>query len=182
MTVSFRNVDVPSGTPPGSWPYEAIATTIERGLIGDWAVLTRAIRREPWGPVARMVEEYLSREHPPGVGPLLERAISGARVEAEAAERAEVAHEVDDLVRRSGLTSREFAERIGTSASRLSTYRAGKVMPSAALMARMRRFVDQLEHRSGCAGRHTPRMAVAPDVDGQDDLVPPGEPQVGDQA
>lgn len=139
MTVPFRNVDVPAGAPPESWPYEAIVTTIERGLIGDWAVLTRAIRREPWGPVARRVEEHLSREHPPGVGPLLERAISAARGEAEAADRAEVAREVDDLVRRSGLTSREFAERIGTSASRLSTYRSGKVTPSAALLVRMRR-------------------------------------------
>lgn len=145
MTVSFRNVDVPSGAPPSAWPYEAIVTTIERGLVADWAVLTREIRREPWGPVARRVEEYLSREHPPGVGPLLERAISGARAEAEAAERAEVAREVDDLVHRSGLTSRDFAERIGTSASRLSTYRSGKVTPSAALVVRMRRCVEQVE-------------------------------------
>ncbi len=34
----------------------------------------------------------------------------------------------------------EFASRIGTSTSRLSTYAAGKVTPSAALMLRIRRL------------------------------------------
>lgn len=117
--------------------------TIERGLVADWAVLTREIRSDPWGPVARRVQEYLSYERPHGVAPLFERAIAAARRGAEAAERAEVAREVDDLVRRSGLTSRELAERIGTSASRLSTYRSGQVTPSAALLVRMRRLVGQ---------------------------------------
>jgi transcriptional regulator with XRE-family HTH domain len=42
------------------------------------------------------------------------------------------------LVRASGLTRAEFASRIGTSASRLSTYVTGKVTPSAALLVRMR--------------------------------------------
>ncbi|MGF1647054.1 MAG: helix-turn-helix domain-containing protein [Kineosporiaceae bacterium] len=40
---------------------------------------------------------------------------------------------------RSGLTSTEFASRIGTSRSRLSTYASGRVVPSAALMVRIRR-------------------------------------------
>ena len=34
-----------------------------------------------------------------------------------------------------------FARRIGTSGSRLSTYLNGSVVPSAALMVRMRRVV-----------------------------------------
>jgi transcriptional regulator with XRE-family HTH domain len=33
----------------------------------------------------------------------------------------------------------DFAERTGTSRSRLSTYMSGKVVPSAALMMQMRR-------------------------------------------
>jgi transcriptional regulator with XRE-family HTH domain len=40
----------------------------------------------------------------------------------------------------SGLNMTEFASRIGTSASRLSTYATGKVTPSAALMLRIRRL------------------------------------------
>ncbi|MHB1740160.1 MAG: helix-turn-helix domain-containing protein [Actinomycetes bacterium] len=143
MTVAFRNVDVPAGLPVERWPFEAIITVLERGSITDWAALTRAIRADPWGPVARQVEEYLAYERPRGLAPLLERVIEGARTAAEVGERAEVAREVDDLVRRSGLTSSAFAERIGTSASRLSTYRAGRVTPSAALLVRMRRLVGR---------------------------------------
>jgi len=56
------------------------------------------------------------------------------------ADREEVAAEIADLVTRSGLTRAEFASRIGTSASRLSTYLAGTVTPSAALLVRMRRL------------------------------------------
>ena len=145
MSVTFRNVEVPDGAPVSALPYEAIVTVIERGLIADWAVLSREIRRDPWGPVARQVSDYLGHEQPAGVAPLLERAIDAARRDALLAERAEVARDVDELVRRSGLTSAAFAERIGTSAPRLSTYRTGKVTPSAALLSRMRHLVDRLD-------------------------------------
>ncbi|MCK0112805.1 helix-turn-helix domain-containing protein [Ornithinimicrobium sp. F0845] len=144
MTIASRNVVVPPGTPVAAWPYEALVSVIERGLVADWAVLTREIRVDPWGPVARQVEEYLSYERPAGVGALLERVIDSARTAAAASERAEVAREVDDLIARSGLTTAVFAERIGTSASRLSTYRTGRVTPSAALLVRMRRVADQV--------------------------------------
>lgn len=40
------------------------------------------------------------------------------------------------LVAESGFTAAEFAARLGTSPSRLSTYLSGKVMPSAALLVR----------------------------------------------
>ena len=66
-------------------------------------------------------------------------AIARARRQAEAAERAQVAAEVGQLVEQSGLSLTEFASRMGTSVSRLSTYRSGRVTPSAALMTRMRR-------------------------------------------
>ena len=62
-----------------------------------------------------------------------------ARELAVDSEQADVASEVRDLVGRSGLSKQDFAERIGTSRSRLSTYMSGKVVPSAALMVRMRR-------------------------------------------
>lgn len=50
-----------------------------------------------------------------------------------------MAEEVRRLVDVSGLSLTEFASRMGTSVSRLSTYRSGRVTPSAALMTRMRR-------------------------------------------
>ncbi len=144
MTVAFRNVDVDPGAPVGQWPYEAIVTSIERGTIGDWAMLTRAISTDPWGPVARQVEEFLSYERPYGVATLLERAIDRARRAAQDHERATVAREVAELIERSGLTLGACAERLGTSASRLSTYRSGKVMPAAGLLVRLRELVDRL--------------------------------------
>ncbi len=144
MTVTFRNVDVPDGAPVDQWPYEAIVIAIERGTVTDWAMLTRTIRDDPWGPVARQVEHYLGYAHPWGVAPLLERAIDAARANAEDAERVVVAEQVRDLVAASGLSMAEFASRIGTSRSRLSTYRSGRVAPSATLMVRMRRLVDRL--------------------------------------
>ncbi|MEO7071079.1 MAG: helix-turn-helix transcriptional regulator [Nostocoides sp.] len=144
MTVAFRNVDVPVGMPIECWPFEAIVTVLERGSVTDWAVLTRAVRADPWGSVARQLEEYLAYERPRGLAPLVARVITSSRSTAEASERAEVAREVDALVRASALTSAAFAERIGTSASRLSTYRTGRVTPSAALLVRMRRVVGRL--------------------------------------
>ncbi|WP_347354514.1 helix-turn-helix transcriptional regulator [Intrasporangium sp.] len=144
MTVAFRNVDVDPAAPVESWPYEAIVTVIERGTIGDWLRLTRAIDADPWGPVARQVEDYLSYESPYGVGPLLVRAVARARGEAERAERAAVAAEVADLVARSGLSMTELASRVGTSRTRLSTYRSGRVVPSATMLRRLRTLVDRL--------------------------------------
>lgn len=61
--------------------------------------------------------------------------------QAEARERAEVATEVGDLIAASGLSVTDLATRIGTSRSRLSTYRSGTVVPSVAMMNRLRRTV-----------------------------------------
>lgn len=65
-----------------------------------------------------------------------------ARDAVAASERQAVATEVDRLIGESGLSRTEFASRIGTSASRLSTYATGKVTPSAALLVRMRRATE----------------------------------------
>lgn len=136
--LAFRNVDASPDDPVSEWPLEAIQTALERGGLEHWRRLAKAIQAEPWGPVARRVEEVLSYSRPYGVAKVLERAISRARTAAEASERNVVATEVDRLVRASGLSRAEFASRIGTSASRLSTYVTGRVTPSAALVVRMR--------------------------------------------
>lgn len=149
MNVSFRNVELDPTSPVATWPYEAVVTVIERGTIGDWLVLTLEMDRDPWGPVARQIEEYLSYSRPYGVAPLLERAVIRARRQAEASERAEVAATVAGLVTRSGLSMGELAEHIGTSRTRLSTYRSGKVVPSAALLVRLRGVVSQIAGSEG---------------------------------
>jgi DNA-binding transcriptional regulator YiaG len=134
----FRNVDASPADPVEEWPLEAVQTALERGSLKHWRRLGAAIKAEPWGPVARDVENVLAYSRPYGVANVMERVIDRARHSAEAAERATVAAEVRQLIEQSGLSRSEFASRIGTSASRLSTYATGKVAPSAALLVRMR--------------------------------------------
>jgi DNA-binding transcriptional regulator YiaG len=147
MSLAFRNIDVSPEDPVEVWPTEAILTALERGGLGHWRRLTAAIGEDPWGPVARRVEEALEVSRPYGVGILMADVLAAARARAERAERAEVAAEITRLQTASGLTRVEFASAIGTSTSRLSTYLNGKVMPSAGLLVRMRRVaVRRADH------------------------------------
>lgn len=141
-TLAFRNVEVSPAEPVSDWPLEAIQTALERGGLSDWRRLAAGIQAEPWGPVARRIEEVLTYSRPYGVSAAFERAISSSREAAETAEREAVAVEIGELVQGSELSRAEFASRVGTSASRLSTYVSGKVTPSAALMLRMRGVAD----------------------------------------
>src|SRR5271165_3638634 len=135
----FRNIDASPDDPVETWPFEGILAAVERGTLPDWRRLATAIRADPWGPVAQQVLEAIRLSRPYGTAELLEGVVARARELAVDSERADVASEVRDLVGRSGLSKQDFAERIGTSRSRLSTYMSGKVVPSAALMVRMRR-------------------------------------------
>lgn len=142
MPVQFRNVDASPTDDVRTWPYEALVAVIERGLVQDWQPVFAEIRRSPWGRVARRIERYLSYRESDGVGTLFGLAVARARSDADRATRNEVAARLRNAVARSGLTNAEFAERIGTSASRLSTYLSGKVTPSAAMMLRIEQAAD----------------------------------------
>lgn len=74
-----------------------------------------------------------------GVRASLRRVVAGAREQVEQSARDEVRRRLTELVNESGLTAAEFAARLGTSPSRLSTYLSGKVVPSAALVVRAER-------------------------------------------
>lgn len=148
MTVlTFRNVDASPDEPVSEWPQEAIQTALERGSLSHWRRLAEAIQAEPWGPVARRVEEVLTYSRPYGVAMAMERVLALAREATEEDERQTVAAEIERLIDDSGLSRAEFASRIGTSTSRLSTYVTAKVTPSAALLVRMRRTVGPRPHR-----------------------------------
>ncbi len=140
MTVSFRNVDVRPDAPVDAWPYEALVTVLERGLVGDWQPVFRALRAEPWGPVARRVERYLADTDDPALRALFGMLLECARAEQERSEREEVAVRVRRAIEASGSTLTEFASRAGTSRSRLSTYAAGRVTPSASMLLRIERL------------------------------------------
>ena len=141
MTTSlrFRNVNASPDDPVETWPFEGILAAVERGTLPDWRRVASAIGADPWGPVAHQVLEAVHLSHPYGTTELLEGVVARARKLAADSERANVASEVQGLVARSGLSTQDFAERIGTSRSRLSTYMSGKVVPSATLVVRMRR-------------------------------------------
>lgn len=87
--------------------------------------------------------------------------IDSSRKNAIAAERAEVAALVSEYLDRSGLTRADFAERIGTSSSRLSTYLKGRVAPSSTLLLRMRRVARASADNRGRAREKRGRSAAA---------------------
>lgn len=137
--LKFRNVNASPEDPVETWPFEGILAAVDRGTLPDWRRLAAAIKADPWGPVAQQVLEAISLSCPYGTTELLQGVVSRARLQAADSERRAVAAEITELVDESGLSRQEFADRIGTSRSRLSTYIAGKVMPSASLMVRIRR-------------------------------------------
>ncbi len=158
MSLAFRNIDVSPEDPVELWPTEAVLTALERGGLGHWRRLTAAIDDDPWGPLARRVEEALEVSRPYGVGVVMADVLAAARRRAERAERAAVAAEITRLQAASGMDRAEFASAIGTSVSRLSTYLSGKVTPSAALLVRMRRVV----RRTGGAADQDAATASGP--------------------
>ncbi len=143
MTVSFRNVDAHPDDDVLTWPYEALITVIDRGLVSDWQPIFAEIRRSPWGPVSRRIERYLTYRPPDGVGTLFRLAVNEARLSVENTDKDEVATRVRSAVEQSGLTAAEFAKLVGTSPSRLSTYMTGSVVPSAALLIRIERHAQK---------------------------------------
>ena len=138
-TLKFRNLTALADDPVETWPFEGILAAVERGTLPDWRRLAKAIEADPWGPVAQQALEAVHLAEPYGTTELLEGVVGRARKLAAESERREVAAEVRRLVTGSGLSRQDFADWIGTSRSRLSTYMSGKVVPSAALMVRMRR-------------------------------------------
>ncbi|MGH3520521.1 MAG: helix-turn-helix domain-containing protein [Haloechinothrix sp.] len=150
--LSFRNVDADPSDPVETWPVEAVQTALERGTLVDWRRMTRAVRDDPWGPVARNIEYVLSYDRPYGTAELFEKTIAKVRRDVEQAEKTSVAAQLAAEVARSELTARDFAERLGTSPSRMSTYLSGKVTPSASLMVRAHRVASAARR-----GKTTPR-------------------------
>jgi DNA-binding transcriptional regulator YiaG len=145
MLLAFRNLTITPDAPISEWPTEAVQAALERGDLGDWQRIVAELKRDPWGRTARQLEEVLGHSRPYGVADAMETVLARIRARTEASERAEVAAEVRRAITKSGLSRPEFASRIGTSTSRLSTYATGKVTPSAALMVRIRRLTER-EH------------------------------------
>ena len=91
MPVVFRNVDARWEDPVVTWPYEALVTTLERGLVSDWQPVLHEMKANPWGKTARRVEKYLSYQQLAGLNLFFAAALQRARDTAETRERDEVA-------------------------------------------------------------------------------------------
>lgn len=145
-TLQFRNINASPGDPVGRWGVEGILAAIDRGSLPHWQRIAAAVREDPWGPVASDLEQALALAEDVGVVATLRRSLKSAREETEASARAEVRRRLQALVDSSGLPAAEFARRLGTSASRMSTYLSGKVVPSAALLVRAESVARSTEH------------------------------------
>ena len=135
-SLRFRNLDVDPSAPVAQWGVEGLLAAIDRGSLPDWRRIVSALNADPWGPLASDLSAAIELAEDRGVAVSLSRAINRARERAENRARKEVSRRLAALVAASGLTASEFAARLGTSPSRLSTYLSGKVMPSAALLVR----------------------------------------------
>ena len=177
----FRNVDAEPTDDVCTWPFEALVTAIDRGLVPDWQPIFAEIRRSPWGPVARRVERYLGYRDADSVCTLFALAINQARETTDRADRADVAARVRAAVDRAGMTGAEFAASVGTSASRLSTYLNGKVTPSAALLMRIERTAefgatDSVAPHGSSSGRVLPEKSAGVSQGGGDQVDPEVQP------
>jgi DNA-binding transcriptional regulator YiaG len=135
--VQFRNVEFDPSTPIDDWPAEAIETMIDRGSLGDWRLLARAIRANPWGAAARTTENVTSWGEHYGVDELMKRVLHSAREHVTHEGRERYAAQIRAWRAQTGLSLREFALAAGTSASRLSAYEHAKVAPTTDVLARL---------------------------------------------
>lgn len=135
----FRNINAAPEDPVEDWGFEGLLAAVDRGGFLDWQKIILAVRQDPWGPVSRTLErEVFKVAESSGVVAAMASALELARSDTRAQEQQAVAGELRELLSESGLTRTQFAERLGTSNSRLSTYLTGTVTPSAALVVRAR--------------------------------------------
>lgn len=125
------------------WPTAAIRAALETDDMAVWQRIVAAVKRDPYGRTARQVEEVLQTARPYGVSKALSEVLVRTREHLEATERAEVARQIQAMLRRSELQAPEFASRIGVSNESFATYLEGTTSPPASLLLRMQRLSDR---------------------------------------
>ncbi|WP_240629867.1 helix-turn-helix domain-containing protein [Specibacter cremeus] len=136
--LKFRNLSVAPTDPVEMWGVEGLLAAVERGDLHDWRRIAAALRQDPRGEVAADLEEVLGLVENPAMVNLFSDLMNRATAAREAEERRQVTSELRAALEASQLSRAEFAARLGTSQSRLSTYLNGKVVPSAVLLVRAR--------------------------------------------
>ncbi|WP_299166275.1 helix-turn-helix transcriptional regulator [uncultured Arthrobacter sp.] len=141
--LKFRNLTIEPDAPVDQWGFEGLLAAVERGDIRDWHRIAEAVTASPRGKVAAELKEVLATTESPAMSALFSRILLHSVRNSEDAERQEVTQDLAAYLTRSGMTRAEFAQQLGTSPSRLSTYLTGKVVPSAVMMVRARRLAER---------------------------------------
>ncbi|WP_217428638.1 helix-turn-helix domain-containing protein [Microlunatus speluncae] len=139
-TRAFRNLEVHPDDPVEHWGVEGILAAIDRGGMHLWRRIADAVAADPQGEVAADLEQALTGAESRSSAAVLRLVLDAARETSEQ----RVARRVREAVGSTTLSQAEFAGRLGTSASRLSTYATGRVVPSAVMLDRIERLAQDL--------------------------------------
>ncbi len=142
----------PANPPPLPKSADELSQIIERRGVDEWRRVLSIIAANPWGPEVSALTEMAVEAALPSPAAALQWCAKVYRKRFEEAERLEVAKEIRRLVAISGCSQRQFAQYIGTSPSRLSTYVNGLVTPSAAMMLRISRSASALAQGATWSG------------------------------
>lgn len=120
---------------------------VDGGSVLEWRHHLGMIAASPWSPYSQLLVDLATEAGRPLAAAVVARFTEVCRERNKEHEREYVAEEVRRLVVDSGTSQRLFAQWVGTSPSRLSTYASGTVTPSASLMLRMTRTSRLLQER-----------------------------------
>ncbi len=147
MSLSFRNVEVDDAAPLDVWPPEAIETLIDRGSLSGWRRLAAALAQDPWGPLARTVEEMIGLDSHYGVDRILALVLQRERRRRTLAGRRRYADHLRRLRHSARLSMRDLAAATGTSAARISDYENARVAPTTDVLARLEDVLERWSDR-----------------------------------
>lgn len=142
MSLTFRNLSVSPTDPIECWGVEGLLTAVDRGALPDWRRIAHAVRRNPRGKVAAELRDVVAVAQDASAASVLERILHEALALEDEQDKEKAAEAMRTAFEESGLRRAQFAERLGTSQSRVSTYLSGKVTPSAALLIRAQRIAS----------------------------------------
>lgn len=135
----FRNSALDPSAAVEEWGYDNVLTAVDRGGLGDWRRLIAAVRRAPYGAVARQLEvatQMAAPEAPAAAAALAEKLASIRAAHQEELQRT-AGRRIRAARSRSGLTQAELAERAGISQPLLSSYERGRIQPTLPVLMRL---------------------------------------------
>lgn len=132
MTLSFRNLDVTPQDPVTEWGVEGLLTAIERGTAPDWKRIIATVSAIPQGGFREDLNEALELAEGGGAFVL---NLHLSQVDETSSEK--VLRRAQSAYRMANMSMEQYAKKVGTSRSRMSTYLSGKVMPSAQILQTM---------------------------------------------